>query len=138
MRTDRSIRRSSPWHVLLAIVLIVSGRLLAALHEADAGHVVCPEHGEVLHVAHVEVDSSSDVPVSPGPLVRPVTTAEGHEHCVFAGWFAEAQTSWCHPDAWPWRAQGASWDTSIPRTDTRHVREPLSFAPKHSPPARAT
>ena len=119
--------------------MLVLGQLLGALHFALVKHVVCPEHGEITHVASgftQWVSSSSDS--STGVFnTRPFDSTrteigDDHQHCLVQALRRDGATrtrvlapviSRESPDC-------ALWLASTPHKESALFR----LAPKHSPP----
>jgi hypothetical protein len=122
-----------------ALVAIASALALAQLadnvHLAVARHAVCAEHGELVEAA---ADAPGTIRVGYGAEQRPtvglgVASRAGHEHCL--AWIATRQgTSPPRAAAEPqWVAP--SMHAERPRAlDAQSSVEPLSVAPKQSPP----
>ncbi len=128
----KTLRRLCAALALIALILV--GRFAESMHSAEVGHRVCPEHGELLHVANVHDHADeSDVPV--GAQVIPAKSAPEHHHCQIANFLNSSGASWtpAHTDSHAFLVPGVA--DAARAESARVTRAPLSFAPKHSPPA---
>jgi len=130
---SNSTRRLLSALVLAALVLV--GRLAESIHSSQVGHVVCPEHGELLHVADAHGHASStatDVPL--GARVVPHAGAAEHHHCLLATLFWSSGSTWT-PAQTAFSLRTLVEVRSVAHSEcARFSLPPLSFAPKHSPP----
>jgi hypothetical protein len=149
---------------LVLSALLLFGALARIAHQSSVEHAVCPEHGELLHVAsshdatlhgahprgahsddatstksvHAhETERSAPDACQQGPRAQPAGEKDSHEAC----WFATLS----RPDSAPWSGVPLRFVPPAPEradatvdADARVAAIPtLSFAPKHGPPIRS-
>lgn len=118
--------------------MILFGGVAESIHNAQVGHEICPEHGEVLHVAsgHAQWDHVQSSH-GHGVRVQPAEQAAEHDHCLFATLLGSSNSPWTGGPTRivvPHTASVRPLRATVARPD---AIPPLSFAPKHSPPVRA-
>ena len=156
-RASRDREPASFGRALVLAGLILLGSLAQTLHHATVGHAVCPEHGELVHVAlphghdaatgivpHAHEaqrcegeDENEDVDASTTALAEPSEAPAEHDPCLLS--------TLLRPGSSPWLATNVrvvpQAEPCRPAVVHAAVRAaavaPLTFAPKHSPPARA-
>lgn len=122
------LRRAFPLLIVLAVFLLGLFRDVAMEVDALHRHVVCPEHGELLHTAAGAGQERGEQ-----QEWRAVAPDEHGDGCVLAdlglapGGLAEPFPEFVPPEAPPIIATG-----SAPRAPP--AASPLRFAPKTSPP----
>lgn len=122
---------------LALITLVIAGRFAESFHTASLGHAVCPEHGELMHVADVhEHADASDHDVPTGARIQPIETSAEHDHCLFATLLWSSGATWMPAETHDCSFACVSERVLVRIDCTRFTLPPLSFAPKHSPPAR--
>ncbi len=122
---------------LALIALVLVGRIAESIHSAQSGHVICPEHGEMLHVAAAnDADLAPDSTPTQGPRVRPSGAHGEHEHCLLVNLLWSSGASWCAEESVPHLFDPKIVDGARSARETRFALAVLCFAPKHSPPAR--
>jgi hypothetical protein len=133
-------------HVVALIALILFGSLAQTIHESTVHHAVCPEHGELLHVERAPAEGGARA-TNGSLLVEQPSRSDEHAGPSSAGpehdvcWFATL----LRPGSSPWIGTSIRFVHPACSFCFRPVRAsvrvaavaPLSFAPKHSPPARA-
>lgn len=123
-------------HAALLIALLFVGRVAESIHSAQAGHVVCPEHGEILHVASLE-EGATDASVPVGARATPAAGPLEHDHCFLGALLWSSGASWTLDSTCTRAVDGALDTPQVTVRGARFALPPLCFAPKHSPPARA-
>ena len=133
-------------HPLLRVLLsaciaaLLLGDVWRSLHLLHARHVLCPEHGELVHRAAAAPAPDAEAAASHGAQPAAITVAaiagHGHEHCIsfwarreLAGPPLRAIIELTPPPAL------AARPIDAPGLGGRSVL--LSFAPKTSPPLSA-
>lgn len=136
-------RRRMAQAVALTLLLLFGG-LAQIVHDSQVAHIVCPQHGELLHVDHAERAPAADAetalaadPGGDGSRAESAHHPQGHHHCALATLLRPGSSSFI----------GASLHAVQPalagvaRVVRAEVRAApiaaLVLAPKHSPPARA-
>jgi hypothetical protein len=135
----RTGTRPSLVRALALIALLFFAGIADSIHESQAAHAICPEHGEIIHVAtrtqpaptaHLHAHDCGQPLVLPG-----APDAEHHDHCVlwsFVRASSVALMSRAAPSLWieePIVARAPERETI--RRDGVPL---LLLAPKHSPP----
>jgi hypothetical protein len=129
-RTSRLLR------ALALIVLVLAGRFAGSFHAAESNHVVCPDHGELLHVADAHDHGDDHAEGAPlGAGIRPVDAPDAHEHCLLETLMWASGTTWLPADVHAVVVPGVAAPAVVTDRGARFALPPLSFAPKHSPPA---
>lgn len=123
MRTDRT---SSAGAAAVALACLVAGNLAPAGHYVLAGHEVCGDHGELVHVGQDDHDHDADD--DPG-------RESEHDHCAPGTFALTTATLHVHaPTAEPARQElivAAAPRAEAPLRASARYR----LAPKGSPPA---
>lgn len=164
MRRRRPIQNGIRVRAIALAFLIVLGGLLETVHRAQVRHAICPEHGELVHadvghgfaqvdpIAHDEhgacaAESARGETLASrhshdtddhGPSVTSTRHAElVHEHCVFEALLRTSASVWSDVRG----GYHVPLGVVVHRADVPEIPPVslpvLSFAPKHSPPARA-
>jgi len=123
--------RAPAARLLLALGLLawIGASWADQLHAYLVVHAVCPDHGEIVELAHGEALTASH---ADGPSVGDADVDDDHEHgCA---------TLWCQVVGLPTLAARAPAPTAKPLTTSRSWSTaaprgpPLAWAPKTSPP----
>lgn len=144
----RSSARHRVAYALVLVALLLFGSLARTLHEATTTHAICPEHGELLDVQGGPFDAILSAQLAASlahedpsrrcdPHALPSEWRHSHDECWFETLSRPGSSYWV--DSSP-RLVPLTLDASnsVVRTCVRVAAIPtLSFAPKHSPPARA-
>ena len=114
---------------LLCVLLLIAGSLCRAFQDVDAlqGHVVCPEHGELIHVATGVGSDVDELTLPPADLAHGEECALVALGTTPADSVAKAPTVH-HPAGAMFRHEG------VAASATQMRIPPLQFAPKASPP----
>lgn len=143
-RLERAVLGQRILHAVV-LALFASVWLLDGAHHALEPHHFCAEHQRVEHGAHAPhacADTSRDdldhqgSPARGPTSARPAPAGPGHDACGLDLARGGETFSVSHPRPVAWvatplvRMQHAAWSTT-PRGEF----SPLSYAPKHSPPA---
>jgi hypothetical protein len=119
--------------VALAALLLVEG-IASTLHTATVRHAVCPEHGELLDVAHRP--AAEPPSCEPGPSVQGEDSHDdAHDACAFV--LLDPARRWeFHGDlVLLGLAKATVIASSTGQPEGRLAVPRILFAPKHSPPA---
>jgi hypothetical protein len=140
-------------HALVLSALILFSSLAQTVHESLVTHAICPEHGELLDVAplHVDVSAADEAALAnidaanpsaadrdaTHPHAKPSGAPAGHDECWFATLLRPGSTHWVSAPAHLVPLTRVAFNDAIRPCVRAAAIPPLSFAPKHSPPARA-
>ncbi len=137
-RPTRDRRALRAWSALLCALFVVA-QLASFAHEALSSHVVCAEHGELVHVGHFAPATAGHRAHAPAERqllgVSDPSVARDHEHCGLAAVSREralqlqAHTSVATAPA----CSRAPFE--VPANPDRSSIPVFRLAPKQSPPA---
>jgi hypothetical protein len=135
-------RFRSPLRVLAAALclLFVAAPSLPTLHHLLVAHVVCPEHGELLHVSELSGERSeklSGVHVQSSKQLSLVAApAPGHDACGVPAWGASEGFSAAALAASVFSCLSFGSAGSAPDQRPHAAIALLSYAPKLAPPCQ--
>jgi hypothetical protein len=122
---------------LFFALILLFGSLHSAVHARQVRHVVCPDHGELLHVrtpAHVHSEESC---ASQTIVVQsPADDADHHDVCSVPNALRDGGQAWVASGAFP-DAQSFEWLAHALQPEFEPRAETLArylLAPKQSPP----
>jgi hypothetical protein len=110
--------------------------LLGMLHEAAITHVVCVQHGELIHddaIASAPSAPSGTTAATLSDLAAPARPS--HEHCALASAMRASRTLPGAPSIVPARVTAREVPLALLRVVAARDRELYRTAPKTSPPA---
>lgn len=118
---------------LACAVLFVWTNIATSVHMLAVGHAVCPEHGEILHVASTVSSAPSQSAKQHTPQALPMQGEQAHEVCGYAAPIrpTTAPTRLFVSPATPRDEVAARAIAVAPR---RESIARILLAPKHSPP----
>jgi hypothetical protein len=132
------VNRASSWparvvrySALTFALLAMTGQVLSGLHFALVNHVTCAEHGEL-----IETGSRVDQPTTSSTtktIAAVAVEGHGHDHCSIA-LLRRQQAKSAAARPLPLRAPQPRVSLVLPATAPSAPIDPLSVAPKNSPP----
>ena len=130
---------SFAWLVAAVCVLgLTAGDLFRGIHLLSARHVVCVEHGELVHLGDLAREETPS-PASGHPEALPGgPNAHHHDHCELAAARPSTPCTVVLSSALVTHMPFAGEVLSLPALPPGHRASVLTYAPKQSPPERAS
>lgn len=127
-------RAPGPWVAVLCLAALLVGDVFRGFHLLSAHHVVCAEHGELVHAGEVGVGQAASQIAGHAEALPGNSSAHHHDHCDVAA--ALPRTSGAALFPAPLGVSVAFSASVLPVWDSPSVGvvAVLAYAPKQSPP----
>jgi hypothetical protein len=120
--------------VLLCVAALVSGDLLRGLHLLTSRHVLCAEHGELIHADGDSQLASRSAPADGAAAEPGAPISHHHEHCDLAAARSRNSATAARFVAVSVSDPFASRLYGVPEHTVLRELSVLDYAPKQSPP----
>jgi hypothetical protein len=127
-------RAPGPWVAVLCLAALLVGDLFRGFHLLSAHHVVCAEHGELVHAGEAGVGQAASPSAGHAEALPGNSSAHHHDHCDVAAASPRVSGAAILPAA---LGVGVAFSAGVlPSWDSPSVGAVavLAYAPKQSPP----